>query len=612
MIKTHTLYILLSALFLLPHTVGAQSTVRLGEEANSPKREARAVWLTTLSGLDWPRTKATSAASRERQKAELCDILDRLQRIHVNTILLQTRVRASTIYPSQIEPWDVALTGSYGGDPGYDPLQFAIEEAHRRGMELHAWVVTMPAYKIAVAKQMGKAALHLKHPALMKKHNDQYYLDPSQPATADYLARICEEIVSRYDVDGIHFDYIRYPEGAKGFADDDSYKRYGAGKSKAQWRRDNITHIVRTIHQRVKALKPWVRVTSSPVGKFRDLKRYSARGWNCYDAVHQDAQGWLREGIHDALYPMMYFKGDNFYPFATDWREQDAGRFVAPGLGIYFMDRAEKNWPLSDIVNELHYTRSLGLGGQCYFRTRFLLDNVKGLYDYLRDAFYAFPALTPAATWIDDEAPSQPDGFATDTLPDGRVRLSWLPCTDNLHGAASLGSPAAGVRYNVYAVQHRQDCQQAEALVAAALCEPCYVYNPHELEARGLRLMVAAMDRCGNESEAVAPVPFADADKAPTRVGGCGWDVPAVEPDSMGCIVLPRREAAFYAITDLAGHILQTGRYPNSWTDSGRRIDLSDLPDGWLELRTLLKKGRSRRVLRVWKCTPTRLSLPAK
>lgn len=590
------LFILLS----FPSVLCAQDLVRWGEEAISPKREARAVWLTTLSGLDWPKAKATTLEGRERQKEELCDILDRLQAIHVNTVLLQTRVRASTIYPSQIEPWDVALTGQYGGDPGYDPLQFAIEEAHRRGMELHAWVVTVPAYKTAVAKAMGKTALHLKKPQLVKVHNDQYYLDPGQPGSAAYLADICEEIVSRYDVDGIHFDYIRYPEGAKGFADNDSYKKYGGGKNKAQWRRDNITHIVRTIHTRVKSLKPWVRISCSPVGKFRDLKRFSARGWNCYDAVYQDAQGWLREGIHDALYPMMYFKGNNFYPFAADWKEQDGGRFVAPGLGIYFMDPAEKNWPLSDITNELHYTRALGLGGQCYFRVKFLLDNVKGLYDYLDASFYAFPALTPAATWIDHEAPTQPTEMVCDTLADGRVRLSWKPCTDNLHGAASIGSPAAGVRYNVYAVHTAQDLQRGESLVAAALHEPSFIYNPYELEARQLRLVVTAMDRCGNESPAAGMDIMDESSDAPGIVPWRDYDVPTVEPDSKGYVQLPDREAEFYALTDLTGRILQTGRYPRSTADRGAFLHVGSLPSGWYEVRTLQKKGKSRRVLRVW------------
>lgn len=458
-----------------------------------PKRESRAVWVTTLSGLDWPKSKATTAAGRERQQDELRTLLDQLQAIHINTILLQTRVRGTVIYPSSIEPWDVALTGQYGKDPGYDPLQFAIQECHRRGMELHAWVVTIPGYKVAQAKTIGPKGMTRTHAALCKKHGDQYYLDPGQPGTADYLSSICEEIVRRYDVDGIHFDYIRYPENASSFPDADTYKKYGQGRNKAQWRRDNVTRIVRQIHTEVKALKPWVKVSCSPVGKFRDGTRYSSKGWNCYDAVYQDAQGWLREGIQDALYPMMYFQGDHFFPFAADWREQDRGRNVSPGLGIYFLSPQEKDWPLSTVINQLRYIRSLGLGGQAYFRSKFLTDNVKGLYDYLGRNFYPYPALTPACTWIDSIAPAVPKGFTVESLPDGQDRLNWEPSTDNLQG---------GVRYNVYASRSFPvDVTRAENLVSAAQEQPTFQFNRFMVRLYGMNLAVTAMDRCGNESE---------------------------------------------------------------------------------------------------------------
>lgn len=459
-----------------------------------PKWESRAVWVTTLGGLDWPKTKASTPAGREKQQAELCALLDQLQAIHINTIFFQTRVRGSVVYPSTIEPWDVALTGQYGKDPGYDPLQFAIDECHRRGMELHAWVVTIPGHKISLLKQMGAKSVVRTHPELCKKHADMYYLDPGQPGTVDYLQSICHEIVSRYDVDGIHFDYIRYPENATSFPDGDTYKKYGKGQSKAQWRRDNVTRIVRRIHQDVKALKPWVKMSCSPVGKFRDVTRFSSKGWNCYDAVYQDAQGWLREGIQDALYPMMYFQGDHFFPFAADWREQDQGRYVTPGLGIYFLSPQEKNWDLSVITNQLAYIRQLGLGGQAYFRSKFLTDNVKGLYDYLKHDYYAYPAFTPACSWLDSIAPSVPEGFVFEDVEEGMERLTWKPSTDNLAG---------GVRYNVYVSRQLPvDTDSPENLVAWSLMDPSYTFNRLVVRLYGMHIAVTAIDRCGNESPA--------------------------------------------------------------------------------------------------------------
>ena len=480
-----------------------------------PKREMRAVWLTTLNGLDWPTTKATSPASRQRQQQELCDILDRLQAANINTILLQTRVRASVIYPSAIEPWDVALTGTYGGNPGYDPLEFAIREAHARGMELHAWVVTIPCYKTSVAKQMGRSGIASKHPGLVVRHQEMYYLDPGQPATADYLVAICHEIVSRYDIDGLHFDYIRYPEQAAKFADAKTHKRYGSGRSLASWRRDNITHIVGRIHDDVRRTKPWVCVSSSPVGKYADLPRQSSRGWNARDAVHQDAVQWLRSGIHDLLFPMMYFDGNNFYPFAADWHEQSHGRQVAPGLGVYLLDAKERNWLLSAVVRQLHFTRRNGLAGQCYFRSRFLTDNVKGIYDYLRRDFYAYPALPPARTWISDRKPAAPTGLHIEVLDDGTAQLRW----DDATPEAVAATPSGGLRYNVYASRSWPvDCERAENIVAMALGEPRYTFNRLYAALSGYNLAVTAIDRYGNESPATQIAAFSSTDLPPWRM----------------------------------------------------------------------------------------------
>ncbi|MEE1288294.1 MAG: family 10 glycosylhydrolase, partial [Bacteroidaceae bacterium] len=167
-----------------------------------PKHEVRAVWLTTIMGLDWPKTRAVSEESRKKQQEELCNILDRLQEDGINTVYLQTRTRGAVIYPSAIEPWDGALTGKYDKHPGYDPLAFAIEECHKRGMECHAWLVTIPAFKIPDAKALGKKSLYYTHPKLLYKKNGSYYMDPSMQGTADYLERLCREIVSRYDIDG--------------------------------------------------------------------------------------------------------------------------------------------------------------------------------------------------------------------------------------------------------------------------------------------------------------------------------------------------------------------------------------------------------------------------
>ena len=214
--------------------------------------------------------------------------------------------------------WSIRLAGK---SPGYDALQFAIDECHRRGMQLHAWVVTIPVGKWNAS---GCQRLRKKFPKLIKKIGDEGYMNPEDGQTGSYLADICEEIVSRYDVDGIHLDYIRYP---------DTWNQLKSKRVAPDRKREYINDIVRKISQRVKQLKPWVRMSCSPVGKRADLSRYSSKGWNAYSAVSQDVELWMQNGWMDMIFPMMYFRDNQFDPFAIDWKERSHGKIVAPGLG---------------------------------------------------------------------------------------------------------------------------------------------------------------------------------------------------------------------------------------------------------------------------------------
>lgn len=373
----------------------------------NPKYEVRAVWLTTIGGIDWPHSYAQSERSAEKQKEELRAILDRLQKANINTVLLQTRIRATTIYPSQYEPWDGCLSGFPGKSPGYDALRFAIDECHKRGMEVHAWVVTIPVGKW---NSYGCRQLRKRFPRLIKRIDQDGYMDPEATQTGCYLAEMCREIVQRYDVDGIHLDYIRYPETWK----------FRIGKDQA---RGNITRIVEKIHQAVKKEKPWVKMSCSPIGKFDDLSRYWSHGWNAYTKVAQDAQAWLKDGLMDALFPMMYFRGDQFFPFAIDWKEHSYGKIIAPGLGIYFLDPKEGKWNISDITSELYHLRNIG-EGHAFFRNKFLLDNHQGVYDFVTAHFNRYPALVPPMTWESNKRPLQPVTLCIEEN-EGTTTLRW-------------------------------------------------------------------------------------------------------------------------------------------------------------------------------------------
>ena len=422
----HYLYII----FILFHLAVASYGQSFYAVNPNPKYEVRAVWLTTIGGIDWPHSYAQSERSAEKQKEELRAILDRLQKANINTILLQTRIRATTIYPSQYEPWDGCLSGFPGKSPGYDALQFAIDECHKRGMEVHAWVVTIPVGKW---NSYGCRQLRKRFPRLIKRIDQDGYMDPEATQTGCYLAEMCREIVQRYDVDGIHLDYIRYPETWK----------FRIGKDQA---RGNITRIVEKIHQAVKKEKPWVKMSCSPIGKFDDLSRYWSHGWNAYTKVAQDAQAWLKDGLMDELFPMMYFRGDQFFPFAIDWKEHSYGKIIAPGLGIYFLDPKEGKWNISDITSELYHLRNIG-EGHAFFRNKFLLDNHQGVYDFVTAHFNRYPALVPPMTWESNKRPQQPVTLCIEEN-EGTTTLRWDNSLQYEDGTA-IKTPS--IYNNVYA-----------------------------------------------------------------------------------------------------------------------------------------------------------------
>ena len=463
----------------------------LAQGVSPSKYEYRAVWLTTIENLDWPKTVVRRNGDIARQQAELVSILDSLQAMNVNTVLLQTRVRGDVIYPSAIEPFSPVLTGVPGKSPGYDPLAFAIEECHKRGMQLHAWLVTLPLGKDEHIVKQGSLALSRHRRSLCTHYRGAWYMEPGNPEVASYITSLVEEVVKNYDIDGVHLDYVRYPDRTNGYPDTQLHRKHGRGLSLADWRRNNITNIARAVYTTVKELKPWVRVSCAPLGKFDDLTRYRSLGWNAYDAVFQDAQAWMRDGIMDIIFPMLYFDGNNFYPFVLDWQENSYGRHVVPGIGIYRLFPEYGGWPVLEIERQLNTSRSAGTAGTAMFRAHHMLSNVAGGYDAYRKV-YRTPALVPPMYWAGD-APLQPQNVVAVRDKEG-VDLSWdvVPSAD--------GFPA--VRYNVYAaIGDSVDCSNALHLVSVMSPEQAFRWNCSTYAS--LSLAVTAVNAYGIECEPV-------------------------------------------------------------------------------------------------------------
>ena len=519
--------------------------------AAQPKYEVRAVWLTTLGGLDWPKSYAHDGMGIQRQQEDLCRMLDKLKAINVNTVLFQTRVRATTAYSSEIEPWEGSLSGVPGKTPGWDPLQYAIDECHRRGMELHAWVVAIP---IGKWNTIGCRTMRRWYPSLVKRIGEEGYMNPEAYGTADYIANICEEITTRYDIDGIHLDYIRYPETWRG-------RKY----------HEDITRIVRRVNERVKRHKPWVKLSCSPIGKSDNLARFSSRGWDAYNRVAQDAQGWLREGLMDQLYPMMYFSGNNFYPFAIDWQEHNYGRTIVAGLGTYMLHRDEGNWPLAEVKRQLNVTRQLGQG-HCHFRAKFLLDNVKGIYDLMAQHDRQ-PALIPPVTWAQSLEPTAPTLLSVERTTGGD-NIEWSGAIDRSDGPYLL--------YNIYASSETPvDIRRPENLIATRW-QTTRLSVKRKSGKPWLHYAVTALDRYGNESLPIRSMEEKTAPQVMTTL---------LKNDGHW-LTVPQRtcfDAHLLVVCDLKGRTAQT--FVNR-----ERINISRLPEGMYQLRSLHKKGRTHRL----------------
>ena len=533
----------------MKHLLVLLSLIAAISASAQPKYEVRAVWLTTIGGIDWPSTYAHDDMGITEQQRQLIGILDRLKAAGINTVLLQTRVRATTIYPSNIEPWDGCLSGKPGRSPGYDALQFAIDECHRRGMELHAWVVTIPVGKW---NSYGCQQLRRRFGKLIMKIGEEGYMNPESSFTADYIAGICEEITKNYDVDGVHLDYIRYPETWRG------------RKSSS-----HITNIVRTIYEKVKFYKPWVKLSCSPIGKYDDLSRYRSNGWNARSRVAQDAQYWLQAGWMDQLYPMMYFQSNNFYPFALDWQENSHGRTISAGLGIYMLHPKEGRWQLPEVKRQLNVSRQIGMG-HCYFRARFLLDNIKGVYDYAQ-WFDRHPALVPPMTWEHHAPPTPPTSFKVrhNAKED---QLSWSGAQDHSNGPYLL--------YNIYSSdEYPVDISNPANLIATRYLWE-HIQIPQTITAkRSLHYAVTAIDRYGNESMPVQE-----------KESNVHHNYSTLLPcDGKTLTLQDTIDTPYLVVCSLPGTFVRT--YNNSLM-----IDVSMLPEGIYELKSLSRKGITHRL----------------
>jgi uncharacterized lipoprotein YddW (UPF0748 family) len=458
----------------------------------------RAVWLTSIYSLDWPGKPFKNTNDIHRQQEELTEILDKLKAANFNTVFIQTRLRGDVIYNSQIEPVSRYIRGAEKTGTKYDPLAFAVAECHKRGLECHAWFVTYPVGRKMINGRENNSPVLKKHKNRIRLVGSEFYLDPGDPETNIYLISLVEEIVEKYDIDGIHMDYIRYPE--EGFPDNPTYLRHGKGKKKDNWRRENINRFVSGLYDAVKSRKRWVQVSSSVVGIYKKNPADAKKSYlTAYDGVYQDPVKWLQQEKHDFIVPLMYQADDLFFPFILEWKSLRQGRYVIPGLAVYKLDEKEGNWSINKIKEQINYSRENQMGGNVFFRTQFLLNNKKGIWDELKNNFYRHPALLPPLAWLDATPPAPPEKLEATAVGDC-LFLSWESARqpDNKE-----------VNYNVYrSKKFPVDLNNARNLVATHVAGLTLLTPLNHPVKTGYYYVVTSYDRYHNESVASEPVCF--------------------------------------------------------------------------------------------------------
>jgi uncharacterized lipoprotein YddW (UPF0748 family) len=383
-----------------------------------PTREFRGVWVASVNNIDWPSKPTLPAA---RQQAELTELLDRAVALRLNTVIFQVRCACDALYSSSLEPWSEYLSGEMDQPPRptYDPLRFAVEEAHRRGLELHAWFNPFRARHNSGKSAAARRHVSRAHPDWVRTYGSQVWLDPGDRAVHDYTLSVILDVLQRYDVDGIHIDDYFYPyteKNASGadmdFPDEATWKRYqqGGGKlTRNDWRRDNVNVFVHRLYQEVKRRKPWVKVGVSPFGIWRPGFPASVRGLDAYEKLWADSRRWLVSGWLDYCAPQLYWSieapNQSLPALLGWWRSENLmHRHVWPGLNVY---RAAQQ--PGELEAEIRLARrESDSPGFLLWSFKPLAQDKSGAAAALGRGLPGGAALVPASPWLDSRPPPRP------------------------------------------------------------------------------------------------------------------------------------------------------------------------------------------------------------
>lgn len=474
-------------------------------DPHRPKHDFRAMWIASVVNIDWPSRTGLSPAA---QQQELINWFDLAVRSKHNAVILQVRPTADAFWPGAKEPWSRYLTGTQGGDPGYDPLQFAVTEAHRRGLQLHAW---FNPYRISMNTNLGE--LHLKHPARenpdwVVPYGGKLYYNPGIPEARKFSIDAIMDAVTRYDIDGVHFDdyFYPYPVANETFNDAAQYAQYGAGRSLADWRRSNIDALITELGAAIKEAKPWVAFGVSPFAIWRNASTDpegsdTAGGVQTYDDLYADTRRWVREEWIDYVVPQVYwsrgFTVADYEKVTSWWAEQVRGTTTNLYIGqaTYKVAlNADPNWAKpEELSSHLDFnTRFPEVKGNIYFSGKDVRADRLGATTLLNQTWYSRPALVPESPSLKKVRPALPVRGLDAAPAAGGVELSWT---------SSRAHQFAVYRVDESGVPDRCALADATHLVAVLQSDGSAEHRWVDPDGRaGSTYLVTSVSRAGDES----------------------------------------------------------------------------------------------------------------
>ena len=492
---------LLCVFFLLLMAGGVFAQVQTGSAY--PKREFRAAWIQSVNGQ-------FRGMPTEKLKQNLIGQLNSLQKAGINAIIFQVRPEADALYASRLEPWSRFLTGVQGKapEPYWDPMQFMIDECHKRGMEFHAWINPYRT-KTTLKSELASNYVYNIHPEWFVTYGDQLYFDPALPESRRHICMVVSDIVSRYDVDAIHMDDYFYPYPIKGkdFPDDASFARFGGGFSnKGDWRRSNVNVLIKKLHETIREIKPWVKFGVSPFGIYRnessDPLGSKTKGLQNYDDLYADVLLWAREGWIDYNIPQIYWHiGHPVADYETLvkwWARNTENRPLFIGQSV--MNTVQNADPKNPSINQLPRKMALQrayqtIGGSCQWPASAVVENAGKYRDALIAEYHKYPALPPVFDFMDNEAPAKVRRMKSVWTEDGYILFWTAPKYKEEMNRA--------VQYVVYRFNDKEKVNIDDPSHIVAITRDNFYKLPYEDGKTKYRYVVTALDRLHNESKSV-------------------------------------------------------------------------------------------------------------